>query len=134
SDIVHAGREVGKKVADPFSTLAVLLELPLGSDDGAFVLFAAASEGLHGNALAVQRVKLRLVIKRVHLARPAIHEQENDAFGPGRKLRRLCRQRIRKLLSRRGGISLAGKKLVERLQARERQSGEAGAGFPEKLA
>ena len=94
-DIVHARREVREKIAHMLAALPVLLELPLRSDHAALVPFSAAAKGLHINRLPVERVERGLVVKRVHLARPAIHEEENDALRLRREVRLLRRERIR---------------------------------------
>ena len=93
-DVVHVGRDVWKEIAHPLTALAVLLELPLGADDPALALLATAALGLHVDRLTVEAVELRLVVERVDLARPAIHEEEDHALGFGREVRRLGRERI----------------------------------------
>ena len=62
---------------------------------------SAAAERLDGNGLAVRALHARLVVERVDLARPAVHEQEDDALGLGREMRLLGRKRINR--NRRGG-------------------------------
>ncbi len=44
--------------------------------------------------LAVVLVQVRLGVERVDVRRPAVHEQEDDALGPRREVRRLGRQRV----------------------------------------
>ena len=77
--------EVREQVADPLAALAVLLELPLRPDDAALVLLAAAAERLDRDRLAVEAVELRLVVEGIDVARPAVHEQEDDALRLGRR-------------------------------------------------
>ena len=89
----HVAR-FGKQVGDPLARLAILLELPLGPDDPPLVLLAAPAEGLDGDRLAVERIELGLVVERIDMAGPAVHEQKDDALGLGGELRRLGRQRV----------------------------------------
>ena len=93
-DVIDARGQVREQVADPLAALAVLLELPLRPDDPALVLLAAAAEGLHLHGLAVQAVQLRLVVERIDVAGPAVHEQEDHALRLGGEVRLLRRQRI----------------------------------------
>src|SRR5262245_26588215 len=101
-DVVHAGCEVREEIAHPFPALAILLEVPLGPHHTAFILLAAAAESFHLDSLAVQVVELWLVVERVNVAWPAVHEKENDALGLGRQVRLLRRQWIRRPIRRRG--------------------------------
>ena len=83
-DVVDAVAEVREQVADPFAALAALAEFPARLDDAAFVLVPAAAERFHGDRFAVHADHRRLVIERVDVARPAVHEQKDDALGFGR--------------------------------------------------
>src|SRR5262249_62097506 len=62
------------------AALAVGLELPLRPNDTALVAVPAAAERLDGDGLAVQRIELRLVVERIDLRRPPVHEEEDDAL------------------------------------------------------
>ena len=93
-DVVDAGGQVREQVADVLAGLAVLLELPLRPDDPALVLLAASAERLDGDRLAVELVELGLVVEGVDLAGTAVHEEEDDALGPGRQHRLLGGQRV----------------------------------------
>ena len=86
-DVVDAATDVREKIAHPFSTLSIALEVPLGAHHAPLVALAAAAEGLHRDGLAVQGVELRLVVEGVDMARAAIHEEEDDALGLGRIMR-----------------------------------------------
>lgn len=131
-DVVDAGGQVGKEIADPLAALAILLELPLRPDDATFVPLAAAAERFDRHGLAIEFVELGLVFEGIDLARPAVHEEENYALGLGRKMRRLGGQRVGELrLCRMGGPA---EKAVLREQSRQRQSGEAGARLPKEFA
>ena len=120
-------RQVREEVADPLAALAVLLELPLRPDDPPLVLLAAPAERLDGDRLAVELVQLRLVVERVDLARPAVHEQEDDALG--------LRRRSAAASGRAGwptGVGAVGarrRRVAEEAVAGE-QAGQASAGEP----
>ncbi len=81
-NVVDMLREVRKQVRNVLAALPVLLELPFRTDHPALVLLAAATEGLHIDGLAVERVELRLVVEGVDVAGPAIHEEKNHRLGP----------------------------------------------------
>ena len=49
---------------------------------------------------------LRLRVEQIKLARTAVHEEQNDTLGFGRKVRRLRRQRVRGCFRRRHRMSL----------------------------
>ena len=88
-DVVDTATDVRKKIADPFATLPITLEVPLGSDDATLVALAATAEGLHRDRLAVQGVELGLVVESIDVARPTIHKEEDDALGLGGIMRSL---------------------------------------------
>ena len=132
-DVIDAGAEVGEEIADELAALAVGLEGPLGSDDAAFVLFAAAAEGFHGNSFAVEFVEFGLVLEGIDLAGAAVHEEKDDALGFGFEMRLLGREGIAEGRSGRGGGG-GGEEVVEGEQAGHGEAGEAGAGFAEEFA
>ena len=72
---------------------------------------------LTGDRLAVQRVELGLVVERVDVARPAVHEQEDDALGLGRQRRGLGRQRVDERRDAVGRDGLPGQEAVAAEQA-----------------
>ena len=80
-DVVDMLGKMGKQIAHPLATLAVLAEFPARFDDAARVLVTAATMRLHGDRLAIHADHRRLVVEGVDVARTAIHEQENDALG-----------------------------------------------------
>src|SRR5260370_16188600 len=82
-DIVDARGKMGKEPADVFAGLAVLAEGPLRPDDPALAATPAPAERADGDRLAVELVELRLELERVDLARPAVHEQPDDALRLG---------------------------------------------------
>jgi hypothetical protein len=86
--VVHAGGEIREQVRDHLARLTIGPELPLGADDAADILMAATPERLDLDRLAVERVEIRLVVERVHMARAAIHEQEDHGLRLGRVMRR----------------------------------------------
>ena len=79
-NVVHTAPDVGEEVGYHFPTLAIGLEFPFRADHAAFVLFPAAAKGLHVDGLAVEGVQVRLVIKGVHVARAAVHKEEDDVL------------------------------------------------------
>src|SRR5207248_2168688 len=107
---------------------------PLRPDDAALVLLAATAEGLHRNGLAIEIVQLRFVVEGVDVARPTVHEEEDDALGLGGQVPVLRRKRVREGRDAVGGDGLAGEEAVGGEQAGERRGGEAGAGLPEEFA
>ena len=137
-DVVDAGGQVGEQVADPRAALAVLPEVPLGTDDAALVAVAAAALGLHLDGLAVEPVELGLVVEGVDMARAAVHEQEDDALGLARQQGRLARQRVGPRAGQRRDaverLRLPREEPVMRQHARERDARERAAGLPEELA
>ena len=115
-DVVDTATDVREKVADPFPTLPITLEVPLGSDDATLVALAATAEGLHRDRLAVQGIELGLVVEGVDVARPPVHEEEDDALGLGGIMRSLGLQGIRTVSNGdiRSGLDLRG---IQRHQA-----------------
>ena len=71
-----------------------------------------------------------LVIKQIHLARAAIHEKLNDAFGPGRMMRRV--QQAGHDGSREG--MEAPEKLLLAQQVGQRDTAQPAAKTPQKFA
>ena len=91
AQIIGPRTDVREQVADGQAALTVLLELP-----GRLQQVARAGE-LHprflaGKRLAVVPLQRRLGIKRVHLRRAAVHEQEDDPLGLRLEVRRSHRQ------------------------------------------
>ncbi len=80
----------GNSVADPFAALAVLMELPARLDDPPLVLMPAAAERFDVDRFAVHADHRRLVVERVDMAGPAVHEQKDDALGLCRRAARVC--------------------------------------------
>ena len=131
-NVIDAGGEMREETAHLLAALAILLELPLGADDPAFVLPAAPTKRLHLNGLSIEPVKLGLVVEGVDVAGPAIHEQEDHTARLAGKMRLLRREGIGK---RRGCRRCrACEKFVETQQSGQRQAGEAATGFPEEFA
>ena len=126
--VVDALAEVREELADVLARLAVLAEGPLRPDDPALAAATAPAERAHGDRLAVELVKFRLILERVDLTRPAVHEQPDDALRFGGEVDRPDRERIRR---RRGGC--AREDAVLRHQVDERESAETAAGLPEEF-
>src|SRR4051812_23791414 len=73
-DVVDAIANVRKQVANPFAALAALPELPARFDDSALVFVTTAAECFHFNRFAVHADHCRLVVERVDVTWPAVHE------------------------------------------------------------
>lgn len=129
-NVINAGAEMGEQVADPLARLAILLELPLGPNDATFVLVPATAKSLDRDRLAIQRIKMGLVVKRIDLARPAIHEQEDDRLGLRRDHRLLGRERIDELRCLIIGVQLVEEAIAGE-QASEGEAAKATAHFPQ---
>src|SRR5438552_18150435 len=86
-DVIDACGQVGEQIADPLAGLAILVEFPLGTHDAALVAPTSPPEGLDWDGAAIERIKLRFVVESVDVAGAAIHEQEDDAFRLGSKVR-----------------------------------------------
>ena len=85
-DVIDALRKVWEEGGDLLAALTVLVEVPLGFDDAAFVLFSSTSEGFDGDGFAIEAFHLGFVIEGVDVGRAAIHEEENDALCFGWKM------------------------------------------------
>src|SRR5438034_1309174 len=121
-DVVHTSRHMRKKIAHPFAALAILLEVPFGTDNPALILLPSPAKRLHRDGFTIQLVELGLVIESVHLTRSAVHEKEDYTFRFRRKMRRLRREWVGKF----GNFGGAGlKELVERKQAGKSEASEA---------
>ena len=83
-----------EEIRNVFTALAILFELPFGADHTTAVFLTAAPKGFHLNGFAIERIHLGLIIKRIHLARPTVHEQKNHVLGLGRQRRVLGLERI----------------------------------------
>ena len=105
-DVVHARGKVREQLGDMLAALTILLEGILGPHHSAFILFAAPAERFDWYGFAIQGIKIRFVVKRINLAGPAIHEQEDHALGLAESAHgRLGRQRIREAAGRIGSGS-----------------------------
>ena len=81
--VVHARGDIRKQRADRNAALAVLLERPWRLHQAADIVLAERQAALERHRLAVILVQARLWIERVDARRPAVHEQEDDAFDRG---------------------------------------------------
>ena len=84
-------RHVREQLADLDAALAVLLELERRAERRAGLrsVLQIATRQLSGRAYLV---RARLGIERIHVRRPAVHEQVDDALGLGREMRRRGQQ------------------------------------------
>ena len=99
AQVIDAARDVRKEFAHRQAALAVLLELPRRLQQVARRIELHARLGKR-QRLAVVTIEQRLRIERVHLRRPAGHEQKDDSLGPREKMRRLRCERV-EIVSRR---------------------------------
>src|SRR5436305_491913 len=93
-DIIDTTRKMREQVTDPLAAFTVLMEIPARFDNAPLILMAAASEGFDIDRLVVATFHGRLVVERINVAGPAIHEQEDDVLGFRSKMRCLLRKRI----------------------------------------
>ena len=68
---------VREQLGNPLAALAVLLPIPFDTEDFAKPIGANQAWQVERQRLAVPCVQQRLAVKRVHLADPAMHEQED---------------------------------------------------------
>src|SRR5215471_11728852 len=101
--VVRSLRCMRKEIRYPEPRLAVLLECPLRSENDRVaklaVLEILVSEAVR-RMLAVKLVQQRLGVVRIDLARAALHEKRDHAFGGGREMRGFRSQRARGFSSR----------------------------------
>ena len=93
-DVIDATCDVGKQVADPFPTFTVLLELPFGLDNPSLISLSASTERLDVHRLPIHSVHVWLVIERVDVTRPTVHEKKDHTLRLRSKVLRLRRKRI----------------------------------------
>src|SRR4051794_18542961 len=88
AEIIDALGDVGEEFADGQSALPILFEAPRGLEQlaGLGKLDARLGEGI---GLAIIALEQRLGVEGIDMARSAFHEQEDDAFGLGGKVRGL---------------------------------------------
>jgi hypothetical protein len=134
-DVVHALADVREEVAHVLAALPVLLELPAGLYDAAYVLVPPAAEGLDLDGLVVHPVHVRLVIKGVYLAGAAVHVEEDNRFGAALLVGRLDGEGV--LVGERsspiGGMGLAPEEAVFAEQPGESRACKSGPDFPQEL-
>ena len=122
-----------EKIGNVFAALAVLFELPFGADHTTAVFLTAAPKGFHLNGFAIERIHLGLIIKRIHLARPAVHEQEDHVLCLGRQRRVLGFERIIPRCLAVGRMCLICQETVLRHHAGEGERGETATHLMQKL-
>ncbi len=93
AQVVDALTHMRKQLTHPGSRLAVLPKLPGAGQQ------VSRIRGHHAGFVERQRLAMiarqeRLVVERVDLRRPTVHEQEDDPLGTRREMRRANRQRI----------------------------------------
>ena len=73
-DIVDAGRQMRKQVADPLPALAILMEIPARLDDSPLILMPAATECFDFDRLIVASFHRGLVVECIDVTGAAVHE------------------------------------------------------------
>ena len=127
-DVVHPVADVREQVADRRAARAAGPELPRRGE-GLAVVVELGRLRLHLERLAVLPLQPRLGIEGIHLRGPALHEQEDDAPG----LRRVVRRPAG------GGVTRPGRRCIGTVEPVGQEGGEghraesAGAA-PEHLA
>ena len=132
--VVDALGHFGKETRNLDAGLAVLFEIPQAAQKR----FAFGSIGVKTgivfqvrDRLSVALGQFRLGIEQVDVARSAIHEEKNTAFGFRREMGRLGHEQ--RNLGRFGG-SRAIEKPVLRQQKSQRRADKAAARLPDKFA
>jgi len=131
--VIDAGRQVREDVRDILATLTMLAKGPFRADDASLVLLAAAAERVDVDRLAVQPIELGLVVERVDMAGPAVHEQEDHTLCPGRECWFPGRHRIDEPRDSIGGDGLTRQEPIAAQKRGEGDRGKPSAGFPEQL-
>ena len=83
-----------EEVGDHLPTFTVGLEVPLRSDHPTFVSLASPAEGLDVYGLAVEGVKVGLVVEGIGVAGASVHEEEYNRLRLSRKGRVLGGKRV----------------------------------------
>ena len=122
-----------EEIRNVFTALAILFELPFGTNHTASIFLTAAPKGFHLNGFAIERVHLGLVVKGIHLARPAVHEQEDHVLGLGRQRRVLRFKRIIPRCLAVGRMCLVCQETVLRHHAGEGERGETAPYLMQKF-
>ena len=96
--LVNTSRQVGEEFRHPLSGPSVPRKF-VGRRNHSIRASPQMSDGsrgptIGGHLFAVQFLQRRNILKRVHLADAAFHEQEDTAFGLAETVRRLRRQGI----------------------------------------
>ncbi len=84
-----------KQIADQCSTLSAGTELPQRFEQNALLIGQAPT---NTHRLAIRFEQLGLVVKRVHVRHATVGENEDNAFGFGRVVRRTRGQWVRRSL------------------------------------
>ena len=133
-DVVDAGGQVREQRGNPLAALAVLGKFPTRLDDAALILVSAAAERLHLDGLVVHALHGGLIVKRIDVARTAIHVQKNHTFGLRRKMRSASGKRIGPGGEAIGGDRLMGQEPIISQECRQRRACKTGPSLPKELA
>ena len=94
AEVVNACGHIREELTDRNAALPILLKGPRRFHEAADAIFAERQPALEGNRLPVIRIQARFRIERIDTRWTAVHEQEDDPFGLGRKMRNLWSERI----------------------------------------
>src|SRR5258708_5997801 len=122
-DVIHAAADVRKQITDIFTALPVLFELPFRTYDATFALMSAAAKRFNRYRLAIQWIKIGLIIKRIDVRRAPVHKEKDNGLRFGIVMRLLNCERIGKV-----------GEPVARQHAAERHGPKAAPNFPEEFA
>ena len=121
AQVIHAGADVGKKIADRQTRLTAGMKVPRRFHDRAEVgveLVAAGIDGV-GKFLAVLFRERGLVIERIDVRRAAVHVEEDHPLRTGRKMWLLGRHRIARRHRRKGKPTKAAAGRLEPMTSTE---------------
>jgi hypothetical protein len=86
-DIIDMICKIGEQGANPLSALPVLLKLPPWFDDPPLVFVPTSPKRFDRDHLVVTPLHGGLVVEGVDMTRSTIHEQKDDVFRFGGKVR-----------------------------------------------
>ena len=86
-DVVRTTSDVGKQITDPRATLPVLAKLPRTAQQIP-CLCKLDARLFKRQRLSVVLGQQRLIVKRIHMRRSAVHEEKNHSLRASRKMTR----------------------------------------------
>lgn len=92
SDVINTFADVREEVGNVFTALPVLFKFPAWFDDASLGFFAPATESFDVDGFPVHPDHVRFVVEGIDVARAAVHEEEDNAFGLGCEMGRAGRK------------------------------------------